>query len=82
MEDKMDVHAETGKFVKILRTRAGFTQKHVASLVGCDRHLISKIERGIYKPNIKILERLYILLLDHQPEYIDKAGWVKKRDLK
>ena len=82
MEDRELIYTDIGKFVKVLRLRAGFSQKHVASLVGCGRHLISRIERGTYKPNIKILERLYILLLRHQPEYVDKDGWIKTRDFK
>lgn len=39
-----------GARIKKLRKEMGWTQKKVASRVGCSHEMISGLERGLYKP--------------------------------
>ena len=51
--------------LKEARIKKGFTQEHLADLIGCERQTIRKIEQGRYSPNCDILYQLcYALELD------------------
>ncbi len=53
---------ETGKLIKELRIRAGFSQKTLATALHITDKAISKWERGISLPEVSLLPKLSLLL--------------------
>ncbi len=54
--------AETGKIIKELRIKAGFTQKALAEALHITDKAVSKWERGLCLPDVALLPKLSLLL--------------------
>lgn len=50
--------------VKSLRTKANLTQQELADASGVNMHTISRIERGLTSPTIRILEKIIDALVE------------------
>ena len=56
--NELDSERELAKAMIITRTKAGLTQKELASKTGIQQSNISRIEQGVYNPSIKTLQRI------------------------
>jgi len=56
--------------IKTLRTKTGLSQSELAEEAGVNMHTISRIERGLASPTIRILEKI-IHALTTSNEYKD-----------
>ncbi|MDF3866736.1 helix-turn-helix transcriptional regulator [Pseudomonas denitrificans (nom. rej.)] len=72
----------TGQAIAKQRKRAGMTQEEVAELLGLGNEAVSRIERGLVKPNIERLIEfssifecdLVELLTESSPRAVDQAN--------
>ena len=76
---------ETGKIIKELRIKAGFTQKTLAEALHITDKAISKWERGLCFPDIALLPKLS-LLLDVDMDFliaksIEQEDWIGVIDI-
>jgi transcriptional regulator with XRE-family HTH domain len=58
METGKKAVRKLGKRLKELREAEGWTQQHLAALLGVEQSYISGIERGVYSPSFPRLCRL------------------------